>query len=133
MAEAGGWGVATNLGWVRRHDGDHDGAWSSFEAALRISRRSGQRFDIAYAVLGLACLAADAGEWSRACVLHGIAQAALDRTGEAWQEPEAGYRRESLAQVRAHLSQEQSERDYARGLAPSSDELLDLASPKDPR
>ena len=119
--------VAINLGWVRRLDGDHDGARSSFEDALRMSRRSGERFGIAYAVLGLACLAADAGEWSRACVLHGIAQAALDRTGEPWQEPEAGYRRESLAQVRAHLGQEQSERDYARGLAPSSAEIGPIA------
>ncbi len=125
--------MAVNLGWVRRLDGDHDGARSSFEDALRMSRRSGERFGIAYAVLGLACLAADAGEWSQACLLHGIAQAALDRTGEAWQEPEAGYRRESLAQVRAHLGQEQSERDYARGLALTSDEMLDLASQKDPR
>ena len=125
--------VAINLGWVRRLDGDHGGARSSFEDALRMSRRSGQRFGLAYAVLGLACLAADAGEWSRACVLHGIAQAVLDRTGEPWQEPEARYRRESLEQVRAHLGQEQSDRDYARGLALSSDEILDLASRKDPR
>jgi hypothetical protein len=77
--------VAINLGWVRRQDGDADGAQSIFEDGLRTSRRSGQHFDIAYAVLGLACLAADAGEWSRACMLHGIAQAALDRTGEPWQ------------------------------------------------
>ena len=98
-----------------------------------MSRRSGKRFDIAHAVLGLACLAEDAGEWSRACVLHGVAQAALDRTGEPWQEPEVRYRRESLAQVRAHLGQEQSERDYARGMALSSDEILDLASRKDPQ
>jgi tetratricopeptide (TPR) repeat protein len=125
--------VAINLGWVRRQDGDHDGARSSFQAALRMSRRSGKRFDIAYAILGLACLAEDAGEWSRACLLHGVAQAALDRTGEAWQEPEARYRRESLAQVRAHLGQEQSERDYARGMALSSDDILDLASQKDPQ
>jgi tetratricopeptide (TPR) repeat protein len=125
--------VAVNLGWVRRHDGDHDGARSSFEDALRISRRSGERSNIAYAVLGLACLAGDAGEWPRACMLHGIAQATLDRTGEPWQEPEALYRRESLAQVRAHLGEDQSERYYARGLALSSDEILDLASRKDPR
>jgi predicted ATPase/class 3 adenylate cyclase len=125
--------VAVNLGWVRRHDGDPDGAWSSFEAALRISRRTGERFGIAYAVLGLACLAADAGEWSRACVLHGIAQAALDRTGEPWQEPELRYRRESLAQVRAHLGQEQSDRDYARGLALGLDGITDLALLQDPQ
>ena len=125
--------VVINLGWVRRQDGDHDGARSSFEDALRSSRRSGERFNIAYAVLGLACLAEDTGEWPRACVLHGIAQAALDRTGEPWQEPEVRYRRESLAQVRAHVGAAQFERDYARGMALSSDEILDLASRKDPR
>ena len=125
--------VAINLGWVRRQDGNHDGARSSFEDALRSSRRSGERFNIAYAVLGLACLAADAEEWSRACVLHGVAQAALDRSGEAWQEPEARYRRECLAQIRVHLGEEQPERDYARGMALSSSEVLDLAFPKDPR
>ena len=124
--------LAVNLGWVQRHDGDRDGARSSFEDALRISRRSGKRSGVAYAALGLATLAADAGEWSRACALHGVAQAALDRTGEIWQEPEERYRRESLAQVRAHL-EEQWERDYARGMALSSDEILDLASRKDSR
>ncbi|HEV2258448.1 MAG TPA: adenylate/guanylate cyclase domain-containing protein [Streptosporangiaceae bacterium] len=125
--------VAINLGWVRRLDGDHDGARSSFEDGLRTSRRTGQRFDIAYAVLGLACLAGDTGDWTRTCVLHGIAQAILDLTGEPWQEPEARYRRESLAQARAHLGTEQAERDYARGLALGPDGILDLASRKDPQ
>jgi predicted ATPase/class 3 adenylate cyclase len=120
--------VAINLGWVRRHDGDRDGARSSFEDALRISRRNGEHSDIAYALLGLACLAADAGAWSRACVLHGAAQTALDRTGEAWQEPEERYRRESLAQVRTHL--DHSGQDYARGAALSTDEALGLACPE---
>jgi predicted ATPase/class 3 adenylate cyclase len=124
--------VAINLGWVRRHDGDYDGARSSFEDALRMCRRSGERFGIAYAVLGLACLAADAGEWSRAGVLHGIAQGVLDRTGEPWQDPEAQYRCESLAQVRAHLGQEQADRECARGMALDSDGALDLALGKDP-
>jgi len=119
--------VAINLGWVRRLDGDHDGSRSSFEAALRMSRRSGHRSDIAYAVLGLACVAEDAGEWPRACVLHGVAQATLDRTGEPWQEPEGRYRRESLAQLRGHLSQEQFDRDYARGLALSPDQIGPVA------
>jgi predicted ATPase/class 3 adenylate cyclase len=124
--------VAINLSWVHRQDGEYDGARSGFEYALRKSRRSGERFCIAYAVLGLACLAGDAGEWSRACVLHGIAQVALDRTGEPWQQPEERYRRESLAQARAHLGEEQSERDYARGMALSPDQVLDLATRKNP-
>ena len=63
-------------------------------------------------------------------VLHGVAQAFLDRTGQPWEELEARHRRESLDQVRAHLGQDQSERDHARGMALSSDQALDLASGK---
>ena len=44
-----------------------------------------------------------------------------------WQEPEGRYRRESLAQLRGHLSQEQFDRDYARGLALSSDQIGPIA------
>ena len=75
-----------------------------------MSRRSGDRFSIAYASLGLACLAADTGDWHRAAVLHGIAQAFLDRTGQPWQEPEARYRQDSLDLVRGLLGHEQFER-----------------------
>ena len=42
------------VGWVLRQDNDPDGARASFEAAQRISRRSGYLFDLAYASLGLA-------------------------------------------------------------------------------
>ena len=31
-------------------------------------------------------------------MLHGAAQALLDRTGKLWEDPEARYRRESLDQ-----------------------------------
>ena len=67
-------------------------ARASFQQALRMSRRTGNRAGIAYATLGLACLAADAGDWHRAAVLHGVAQAFLDRTGLAWEALEARYR-----------------------------------------
>jgi len=122
--------LSINLGWVLRQDNDPDGARSSFGEALRMSRRSGDRADVAYASLGLACLAADAGDWHRAAVLHGVAQAFLDRTGLPWEELEARYRRDSLDQVRAHLGQEQFERAHARGMALSFGEALDLASGK---
>jgi predicted ATPase/class 3 adenylate cyclase len=119
-----------NMGWVLRQDHDPGGARSSFEKALRLSRRSGDRADVAYASLGLACLAADEGDWHRAAVLHGLAQAFLDRTGLPWEELEARYRRDSLAQVRAHLGQHQFERARARSTALSFDEAFDLASGK---
>jgi predicted ATPase/class 3 adenylate cyclase len=115
-------------GWVLRQDNDPGGARSSFEAALRISRRSGDRPGIAVASLGLACLAADAGDWHQAAVLHGAARAFLDPTGPPWEELETRYRQDSLDQVRAHLGQEQFERAHAQGRALSSDQTLELIS-----
>ena len=122
--------LSVNLGLILRQDNDPDAARSSFEAGLRMSRRNGDRFGIAYASLGLACLAADTGCWHRAAVLHGIAQAFLDRTGQPWQEPEARYRQDSLDQVRGHLGHEQFERAYASGMTLRSAEALDLAAGK---
>jgi tetratricopeptide (TPR) repeat protein len=119
--------VSVNLGWVLRQEGDPVGARSMFEAALRIARRTGDRSEIAYAALGLACLTADLGDWPRAGMLHGAAQASLDRTGEPWQDPEARYRRDSLDLLRARLGDEQADRTYATGLALSFDEALDQA------
>jgi hypothetical protein len=95
-----------------------------------MGRHNGDRYGIAYASLGLACLAADAGDWRRAAVLHAVAHAFLDRTGQPWEELEARYRRDSLDQVRSHLGQEEFEQAHARGMALSSDQALDLASRK---
>ncbi len=120
--------LSINMGWVLRQDHDPDGAHASFRVALRLSRRNGDRFGIACASLGLACLAADAGDWRQAAVLHGIAQAFLDRSRQPWQELEAQYRHDSLGQVRAHLGQEQFDQAYAAGMAFSPDQALDLVS-----
>jgi Tfp pilus assembly protein PilF len=125
--------VAINMGWVLRQDNDPDGARASFEKALRISRRNGDRYGIAMASLGLACLAADAADWQRAAMLHSVAQAFLGRTGQPWEDLEARYRQDSLDQVRAHLGHEQLEMAHAKGTALSFDEALDLASVKPDR
>ena len=85
---------------------------------------------MAHAVLRLAYLAGDAGDWDRAAALHGIAQALLGRTGVQWQGLDARYRQDSLNQARAHLGDEQLERAYAQGMALSLDKALDLALPK---
>jgi predicted ATPase/class 3 adenylate cyclase len=119
--------VLVNLGWVLRQEGEPDGAQSMFEAGLRTARRNGYRSGMAYASLGLACLAADRGDWHRAGQLHAVAQAFLDRAEELWQDLEARYRRESLDDVRARLGDEQADRAYAEGMALSLDEALDRA------
>jgi predicted ATPase/class 3 adenylate cyclase len=123
--------LAINMGWLRRQDNDPDGAQASFQAALRIGRRTGDSSGISHAALGLACLAADAGDWHQAALLHGAAQALLDRIGQQhWEELEARYRQDSLGHVRAHLGQEQFDQAHAEGMALSPVEALDLASGK---
>jgi hypothetical protein len=68
------------------------------------------------------------GARSRFAVLHGVAQALLDRTGVSWQDPEARYRQESLDQAQANLGHEQAGDAYARGLALSFEDALNLAA-----
>src|ERR1700729_83464 len=98
------------MGDVLRAEGDLDGARAVFEAALRIGRRNGDTWNTAGAILGLACLAGDAGDWDRAAALHGVAQACQDRTSNPWQETVTRDRRDSLDQARACLGDEQLER-----------------------
>lgn len=88
-----------NLGLMLRAEGDPEGARSAFVASLRISGRNTDTSGM-YAILGLACLAGDGGDWDRAAALHGAAQAFLDRTGNPWQELEARNCRDSRSRRR---------------------------------
>jgi len=119
--------VSINLGWVLRAENDPGASRAMFETALRMGRRRGQRYILAYACVGLACLAGDLGDWHRAVVLHGVAQALLDHVGDWWQEPEGGYRRDSIGQIRAQLGDDQFELAYAEGMALGFDDAVDVA------
>jgi predicted ATPase/class 3 adenylate cyclase len=120
--------VSINLGWVLRAENDPGAARAKFETALRMGRRSGQqRYILAYAGLGLGCLAGDLGDWHRAAVLHGATQALLDRVGDRWQEPEEGYRRDSISQIRAQLGDDRFELAYAEGMALGFDDAVNVA------
>jgi predicted ATPase/class 3 adenylate cyclase len=119
--------ISVNLGDVQRAEGDLDGARSTWQAALRASRRNGDILSMASACHGLARLAGDAGDWRRAAVLHGAAQALRDRIGGSWEQGIVRERRDSLSQARAHLGDEQLERAHAQGMALSLDQALDLA------
>jgi hypothetical protein len=119
--------VMAITGLVLRAEGDLDGAWSMLEAAVRNGRRTGDSKGIAGAGLYMACLAGDAGDWERAAALHGAAQALQDRMNIPWEEFDARRRQDSLDQARAHLGDEHLERAYARGMALSLEQALDLA------
>lgn len=92
-----------------------------------MSRRNGDNLGMSGACLGLACLAADTGDWHRAATLHGVAQAFQDRSSNPWQEFDARYRGDSIAQVRAHLGDHEFERVYAQGMALGPDGAIGLA------
>jgi tetratricopeptide (TPR) repeat protein len=119
--------LVLNWGWLLREENDAEGARPMFETALRTSRRNGDRSGLAYAILGLACLAADHGDWPRAATLHGAAQALLDQIAEPWQVLEARYRRDSLHKIRISFGEEQFARAYAKGMTLSLDQALGLA------
>jgi hypothetical protein len=127
------WLMIVQLGWVLRAEHNPEEARSTLQTALRASRRNGERLGIAYATLGLALLAADAGDCDLAAELHGAAQAALDRTGLPWQQLEARYRQQSLRDVRAALGDERFDDAYATGMKLTSEAAIGLAlSPPPP-
>jgi len=118
--------LPNNMGHLLRAEGDLDAARSTFETGLRTSRRNGDGRAMAYGILGLACLASDARDWNRAGVLHGVAQAFLNRIGSPWQEFDARCRQDSLDQAREHLGDPQLECAYAYGMALSLDQAHEL-------
>jgi len=100
-----------NVGMILRAERDPGGARSALQDALRVSRRIGYKRTMAQAMAGLACVDGDLGDWPRAAMLHGAAQALLDQTGAPW-DPSDRYRQEGLDQARGALGDEQFQRAY---------------------
>jgi len=116
-----------NLAEVLRAEHDLEGARSGFEDVVRRSRRTGDKYGLSGAFLGLGCLAADLGDWHRAAVLYGAEHALMDQVGAPWDPFDARRRQESLDQARAALGDQQLQRAYTRGKALSFDQAIDLA------
>jgi predicted ATPase/class 3 adenylate cyclase len=113
-------------GILLREEGDRDGSRSTLEDALRLARRTGDHFHIAFAYLGLAFLSADASDLERAAELHGVAQAFNDKLGVPWFWF-GRLRHASIDAIQASLSAEKFELAYRKGGALSLDEAFDLA------
>jgi tetratricopeptide (TPR) repeat protein len=122
--------LMVNFGWLDRAERDFEGARRSFGEGMRIGRRNGDRLAVSVAILGLACRAADLGQYDRAARLHGAAEATLAPTGLDWG---AAYpvRRDSIHQVRSRMVDKQFERAYAVGRTLSVQDALDLAAGSD--
>jgi hypothetical protein len=116
-----------NLALVRRAEHDLDGARSGLQNALQRARRTGDKYALAAALLGLGCLAADLGDWHRAAMMHGAEHALADQIGARSNPFDARFCQESLDQARAALGDEQLQQAYARGKALSFDQAIGLA------
>jgi predicted ATPase len=116
-----------NLAEVLRAEHDPDGARSGYADVVRMARRTGDKYALACALRGLACLAADLGDWHRAAMLHGAAQTLIDQVGYRWDPADARRRQESLDQATAALGDQQLQQAYARGQALSVDQATGLA------
>jgi predicted ATPase/DNA-binding XRE family transcriptional regulator len=119
--------MLVSLSYVRRAEQDLEDARSTLQEVLRSGRRIGSKTFMATAVLGLACLSTDLGDWHGAALLHGIAQAMLDQTGLPWQPFDARCRQQSLDQLVTALGSEQLRRAYTDGMTLSLDRATDLA------
>jgi len=105
-----------------------DGARSTLQEALRVSQRIGDNRSMAEA-RGQAYLDGDLGDWHRAVMLHGAAQALLDQTGVPW-DPFGGVTaRKSSTRPARPRAMSSLQRAYARGMTLSFDLALEGTPP----
>ncbi len=119
--------ISINLGVIAWAEGDIAGARTMLVDALHICRRNGDRFGIAYVMLGFATIDGDRDRWRRAAQLHGAAQSYLEQIGQPWLLYYGQMRESSIDEGRAVLGETEFNRWYAQGMAMSVDEAFDLA------
>jgi predicted ATPase len=119
--------VKINLAFLVREEDAGAAALPLLQDALRMNRRTGDYFGLAYATLGLACLAGDAADWERAARLHGAAQTLLERIGQPWLLGYDRFRQTSIDTISARLGQKEFRRSYTKGCELDFDEAMALA------
>jgi predicted ATPase/DNA-binding SARP family transcriptional activator/class 3 adenylate cyclase len=117
---------SVNLGWIYLNEGHHHRAADSFSQALAVARRYHLPHQGAWAVLGLACLAAGDRDHERAAALVGFADAELDACGQTWTDPERSYRTDALADISRNLGIA-AEAHYDSGRTSDRNEMIAAA------
>jgi predicted ATPase len=119
--------VKINLGLVKREQGDVEGAASDLDQALRITRRSGNRFGLAYSSLGIACIASDLERLSEAGQMYGVAQAFLDETSQSWLTPYLNLMLESIEKIKEALGEDAFDSAFTKGMSLDFPDAMALA------
>lgn len=104
-----------NLGFALHLEGADGDARVMFDESLRIAKRNGDLGMQAYGQLGLALIAARAGEARAAARLHGAADAIHEKLGTCVEGVEARLRDADISRLRAELGDGAFEAAYGLG------------------
>jgi tetratricopeptide (TPR) repeat protein len=119
---------AANLSMVERQLGNLQMAEALARETLEIEERTGDQFTRPFAIAGLAAVAAERGEYERAAILVGAAEAIMEAQHMAWPPDERPHYERMLAEIPAAMGPAEFERARAVGqsMAPSAVTALAL-------
>lgn len=116
-----------NLGWVLLSEGDPATGTQQFTALLHDAHRRGDLSMLAFATMGLAACATEAGDFERAATLHGASDALSMVLGnDELQSTDRKYCDRSIAVLRTELGDD-FERCYKRGGSMSRSQAVGYA------
>jgi predicted ATPase len=118
--------ILLNLGFAAMLQGDLVEANKDIRGALSIASRTGAQHWITYSLLGLAFCASFIDEDHRAAVLHGAADAILERIGEAHEQIGIDFRAHDHSRLRGVMG-EDFEAAYDSGRCLTQSEAVALA------
>jgi hypothetical protein len=115
------------LSMVERQLGNLDEADALAREALEIDWRRGDEWAMPYKVSGIAAVATDRGDFERAAILVGAAEAMMEREHADWPPDERPHYERMVYRLPRGLGQEEFERVRAVGKAMSADEAVEYA------
>jgi tetratricopeptide (TPR) repeat protein len=118
---------AGNLSMVERQLGNLEMAEALAHEALDIDYRRGDELAIPWKINGLAAVAADRGEFDRAAVLIGAADATMEAAGGAWPPDELIHYERTISVLRDALGPIAFARARAVGHSMTTSEAVDFA------
>ena len=118
---------AANLSMVERQLGNLDDAEALAREALEIDRRTGGQFVTPFVLSGLAAIATARGEFERAAILVGAAEAIMEAQHMAWPPDERPHYERLLADLPVAMGPDAFEEARGRGRSMTIDEAVDFA------
>ena len=118
---------ASNLSMVERQLGNLDAAEALACEALDIGQRIGDEFTRPFAISGLAAIAKERGEFERAAILVGAAEAIMEAQQMAWPPDERPHYDRLLATLPEAMGADAFDVARSRGRSMAASEAVDFA------